>query len=169
MSLPPHLQRLLACSAMTIAMAAVAPLEGRLPHAYLDLSGVPTICYGHTKHVKLGQTLSKAECDALLAHDLGEALSVVDSTVTQPLPEARRAALASFVFNAGTTAFKESRLLKKLNAGQTQAACDELMRWVYAGRPPKHPVAGLIRRRAIERQLCLAPVPDSPSHPETSL
>lgn len=169
MNLPAHLHRLLACSAMTIAMALVAPFEGRLNHAYLDISSVPTICYGHTKGVKLGQTLSDPTCDALLAHDLGEAMAVVDRYVTQPMPEPRRAALTSFVFNVGGTAFVQSTLLKKLNAGQPQAACDELMRWIYAGRPPKRPVAGLIRRRAIERQLCLVPAPEPYSRSKSAL
>ncbi|TWC35075.1 lysozyme [Pseudomonas sp. SJZ079] len=136
---------------LAIAVPLVGYFEGRSLLAYLDPVGIPTICDGITKGVELGQTASVAECDALLAAELGAAITSVDRLIQRPQPDTRRAALGSFVFNVGAGAFSGSTLLRKLNAGDIAGACAELSRWVYAkGRK----LAGLVKRRAAERQLC---------------
>ncbi|MNZ54089.1 Lysozyme RrrD [compost metagenome] len=142
-----------AAGAATLGLAAVvvANYEGLRTSAYLDPVGIPTICYGHTATARMGQALSQAECDRLLEGDLGEALAAVDKLVKVPLPVERRAALASFAYNVGAGQLAGSTLLRKLNAGDADAACAELSRWVYAkGRK----LPGLERRRASERELC---------------
>lgn len=137
--------------ALAIALPLVGYYEGRSLVAYLDPVGIPTICYGSTAGVKLGQTRTAAECDALLAAELGEAIAVVDRLSRNPQPDTRRAALGSFVYNVGAGSFERSTLLRKLNAGDVAGACAELSRWVYAkGRQ----LAGLVKRRAAERELC---------------
>lgn len=139
----------------SIAMATslVGYFEGRSLLAYLDPVGIPTICDGITQGVRLGQTKTPAECDALLAAELGQACAAVDRAVRVPLPLTRRAALCSFVYNAGATAFTGSTLLRKLNAGDARGACAELSRWVFA---KGQKLAGLVNRRAAERELCEA-------------
>ncbi|MGT2493155.1 lysozyme [Cupriavidus basilensis] len=116
----------LAAGAAAIAIAApfVAYFEGYRPVAYLDPVAIPTICYGHTAGVRLGQMKTKAECDELLRADLGQALAHVDRLATVRMPDTRRAALASFVYNVGPTAFAGSTLLRKLNAGDAVGACN---------------------------------------------
>jgi len=149
------IKKRLAVASLGAALAVAAPLvswyEGKRNNAYLDAVGVPTICYGHTGTAKLGQTLTDAECDALLEQDLGTAFAAVDRHTKVELPIERRAALASFVFNVGEEAFKNSTLLRKLNAGDAAGACAELDRWVYAGGKV---LEGLVKRRATERELC---------------
>jgi len=145
-----------AASALSLATAVVSHYEGYRSTAYRDPVGIPTICYGHTGSVEMGQTLSQAQCRALLAGDLGDAFDTVDQRVTVDLPPRRRAALASFVYNVGDGAFARSTLLRRLNAGDVRGACHELSRWVYAnGRK----LAGLVKRRATELKLCLADLP----------
>lgn len=139
---------------MTVALAVVAYYEGYQPKAYLDPVQIWTICYGHTGNVKSGQVKTKQECEQLLAVDLGVAFSVIIRHVkpTIPMPDTRKAALASFVYNVGETNFKRSQLLRKLNAGDVVGACHELPRWVYAkGRK----LPGLVKRRQAEMELCL--------------
>lgn len=144
-----------AALAATLAIATpfVAGYEGRSLVAYVDPVGIPTICYGHTADVKLGQTKTAAECDALLAGELGRAIEAVNRLTSVDLPDTRRAALASFVYNAGEGAFARSTMLRKLNAGDTRGACDELRRWVMSGGKK---LGGLVRRREAERDLCLS-------------
>jgi len=137
--------------AAAIAMALVMAFEGYRIHAYRDPVGIPTICYGHTASVKMGQVKTKEECEALLEGDLGIAMQAVDTYVTVPLPETRRAALASFTYNVGAGAFKRSTLLKLLNDGHTAKACAELDKWVHAGGVK---LKGLVQRRKIEREIC---------------
>ncbi|TDV98008.1 lysozyme [Halomonas alkaliantarctica] len=142
----------LAAGAISIATAVVSFYEGYEPNAYRDPVGIPTICYGHTATVRMGQTLSQAECTALLQQDLGDAFAVVDRRAKVELPAPTRAALASFVYNVGAGNFARSTLLRKLNAGDLHGACHELTRWVYAGGKRLN---GLVKRRDTERQLCL--------------
>ncbi len=143
----------LAAGAISIATAVVSYYEGYKPSAYRDPVGIPTICYGHTATARMGQTLSQAECTALLQQDLGHAFAVVDRRAQVELPPATRAALASFVYNVGEGNFARSTLLRKLNQGDLRGACHELSRWVYAGG---RKLNGLVSRRATERELCLA-------------
>jgi lysozyme len=137
--------------ALGIAGAVVTWFEGRSLVAYLDPVGIPTLCEGITAGVQLGQVATDAECDALLANELAKAMATVDSLSAHEQPDTRRAALASFVYNAGAGAFERSTLLRLLNGGDVAGACAELSRWVYAGGKQ---LAGLVRRRAAERELC---------------
>jgi lysozyme len=139
---------------MVIALATpfVAIHEGYVPKTYLDPVSIPTVCYGHTATAKIGQTYTKKQCDKLLEGDLGHAVGVVYSSVRVPISHTTAAALSSFTFNVGETAFKRSTLLKKLNIGDYIGACNELPKWVYAKGKK---LSGLVKRREAERQLCL--------------
>ena len=131
--------------------ALVSWFEGRSLVAYLDPVGVPTICEGVTLGVKLGDQATPAQCDQLLLRELRIALIAVDRQVRMPLPDTRRAALGSFVYNVGERQFSSSTLLRLLNSGDVRGACAQLSRWVYAGGKQ---LAGLVNRRAAERELC---------------
>lgn len=144
--------------ALSISVSVVKHYEGTELESYPDPVGIPTICTGHTgPTIKLHQTKTPQECEALLAGDLGTAFDAINRNVTPEInatmPPARRAALASFIFNVGEGKFRSSTLLKRLNAGETRAACDQLSLWVYAQGKK---LAGLVKRRAAERELCLA-------------
>lgn len=139
---------------LAIAASVVGFFEGRSLVGYLDPVGIPTICYGHTATAAMGQTKTPEECEALLQQDLGIALAAVDRALPELEPETR-AALGSFVYNVGEGAFLSSTLLRKARSGDMAGACNELPRWVYAG---KKRLNGLVRRRDAERELCLAGV-----------
>lgn len=150
------------------AIDLVRHFEGLYPKAYLCPAGVPTIGYGHTDGVRLGQTITEAQADAFLAADLSEAAADVDRLVKVPLTDDQRGALASFVFNLGPGALASSTLLRKLNLGDATAPA-EFERWVYAtvnGKPTKLP--GLVARRAAEQALFEGKprqAPDDTPHP----
>lgn len=55
---------------------------------------MPTICYGETKGVRMGQTATKAECDAMLLKRLDEFAGTVEACVKQPMSDRT---LVSFV------------------------------------------------------------------------
>jgi lysozyme len=138
--------------AVSIAGVLINNQEGVKYKAYLDPVGIPTVCAGVTgPDVVMGKTYTKQECDALLYKHMQPAIKAVDESVKVILNDYQKAALYSFTYNAGVAAFKSSTLLKKLNAGDTRGACDELRRWTYAGGQKWK---GLITRREIERELC---------------
>lgn len=138
--------------ALGIAAATVGYFEGYQPKPYLDPVAIPTVCTGHTGNVDMARTYSKAECDRLLAGDLGTAFAIVKSCVRVPLTDKTQAALASFAFNVGGGTFCKSSIVRRLNAGEGAAACDSLTRYVYASGKK---LPGLVKRRAAERELCI--------------
>lgn len=156
MVITPKLQQsLIAASvagSVSIAGVLIQSQEGIKYTTYLDPVGIPTVCAGVTgPDVKMGKTYTKQECDALLYKHMQPAIKAVDESVKVKLNDYQKAALYSFTYNTGVGAFKSSTLLKKLNAGNTKGACDELRRWTYAGGKQWK---GLVTRREIERELC---------------
>lgn len=138
----------------TVFLGGKDGVEGRVYEPYKDVVGVWTVCDGHTgKDIVKGKTYTDRECDRLMWNDLQPVKKAVDSMIQVPLGEYPRAALYSFTYNVGTSAFSKSTLLKKLNNGDQAGACEELRRWVYAGGMKWK---GLMNRRDMERSLCLA-------------
>ncbi len=142
-----------------LTIGLVMGFEGKRNKAYYDPVGIPTICYGHTATAKIGQTLTNEQCQALLVGDLKPVFKTIHQLVKVPLSEPTEAALGSFVFHIGTTRFKSSTLLKKLNASDYRGAFAELSLWVYA-RDRKTGkwviLKGIVERRAKERAVCEA-------------
>ena len=137
---------------VTIAIAAVGGFEGLRQTAYRDPVGIPTICFGETKGVRMGDRATLEECRNMLQDSLQIADEEVARCTRAPLPDHRRAALVSFTYNVGGSAYCNSTLVRKLNAGDIPGACNELNRWVYA-KGIKLP--GLVARRGQEYQMCM--------------
>ena len=131
---------------------AIQGYEGVKLHAYLDSVNVPTIGVGHTLGVKMGDVITPEQAEEFLRSDLKSAEYAVNNYVTAPLNQNQFDALASFVFNLGSGAFKSSTLLKKLNSVDYQGAADEFPKWNKAGGKV---LQGLVNRRAAERTMFL--------------
>ena len=118
-------------------LAIVKAFESCLRHvgggkfkAYVDPVGVVTVCAGHTRTAKLGQTLTAAQCTELLKQDVRDSEQAVKRLVKVPLTQNQFDALVSFHYNTG--ALGTSTLLKKLNSGFVDAAANEFLRWTKA-------------------------------------
>lgn len=131
----------------------IAGHEGYVPGTYVDPAGVLTACYGHT-HPGLSerQTISDGECLEILAVDLRTHYDELAQAVKVPLSDQEQVAYLSFHYNVGGSAFRQSTLLTLLNAGDREAACNELPRWVFAGGKR---LRGLEQRRLAEQTMCL--------------
>lgn len=142
------------CGSMicTLAAGTIMGWEGKSNKAYLDLVMVPTICYGTTYNVRLGDVKTDDECTRLMVAEIHRIDVIIERKVKVKLKNHERAALISWIYNVGEGNFYTSTLLKKLNAGDVTGACNQLPKWVYAdGKKLK----GLVNRRADERALCL--------------
>ena len=137
---------------LAIAIAVVGAYEGLSLTAYPDIVGVPTICYGETKNVKLGQTATKEQCDSQLSARLVEFNQGVESCVTRPMRDNERVAFVSLSYNIGVAAFCKSTVVRRFNAGDKTGACDAILMWNRAGGKV---VQGLVNRRQKEREICL--------------
>jgi lysozyme len=144
-------------AAAALAVAVIGGFEGLSLVAYPDPAsrGPPwTICYGHTGHVTPGERDSLLQCKALLQADLGVYATGVERCVhdADKLPDARYVALLSLAYNIGVGGLCSSSVVRDLNAGDVQRACDDFLKY---NRAAGIVWAGLTRRRVEERQLCL--------------
>lgn len=122
--------------------------EGCRLESYLDIGGVWTIGYGHTKGVHAGMTCTQAQADLWLIQDTQDAVYDVNKLVTINLNQNEFDALCDFVFNLGAGSFEHSTLLADLNAGHIDAAENQFELWDHdSGKV----VAGLLRRRMAEK------------------
>lgn len=122
--------------------------EGLRLAAYLCPAGIPTIGYGHTKGVKLGQVISEDEAEQFLREDLKTSEQEIDGlNVNQNQFDA----LVSFVFNVGVGNFRSSTLLRRVRFNPDDRDIEnQFKRWVYAnGRV----LQGLVKRRNDESKL----------------
>ncbi len=128
-------------------MTQLMVMEGLSLEAYEDCAGVPTIGYGHTKDVKMGDRISKYWAKELLKDDIREVeQQVQELNVAQT--QGQFDALVSFTFNLGIGRLKNSTLLKVIREGGSMSAIKkEFKRWVYAGGKR---LRGLERRREWE-------------------
>ena len=135
-------------------LSLVRACEGLRLEAYQDGAGVWTIGYGHTKSVAPNDVISAERAEFLLEADLMEAEGAVSRLVKMPLTDNQFAALVSFVFNEGESAFAQSTLRKKLNEGGYGLVPACLRSWIFADGKVEQ---GLVRRRAAEAELWSKP------------
>lgn len=120
--------------------------------AYLDGGGVPTIGWGHTRGVKLGQTVTLERAELFFLEDIYDSELCVNRVVHKPISQDQFDALVSLTFNIGVAAFTKSTLLRKLNAGDIIGAGNQFGCWVFDNGKI---VQGLIKRRKFEKTLFL--------------
>lgn len=137
-------------------VAFIAQHEGTRYEAYLDSAGIPTICTGHIKGVKLGQVATEAECEHYLREDLAEAEAAVKACTHRPITQEQYDVLVSFTFNVGGGAFCNSTLARKLNRDDCRNAANEFLKWdKVTAHKKKRVVKGLSNRREDEREVFL--------------
>lgn len=125
---------------------------------YRDIGGKWTIGWGHLikpteGYLKNQEGITEEEAEQLLANDLINTETIINSLVTVPINGNMYDSLVSLVFNIGTSAFSRSTLLKKLNKSNYIGASDEFRRWKYVGGNVSY---GLVARRKREQELFLA-------------
>ena len=118
--------------------------------AYLDDGGVPTIGYGHTKGVKLGDTCTFAEALGFLNQDLSPVIAALNQDIVAPVNQNQFDALTALTFNIGIHAFHNSTLLRLLNDHNYAQAALEFPKWDHDNGKV---VPGLLARRLMEKAI----------------
>ena len=132
-------------------LALIKRCEGLRLDAYLDGGGVPTIGYGSTRGVQLGQTITPGEAERKLAEDLShhDINPLIEGCETK---QCQFDAMTSLAFNIGLERFRNSTVLKRHRQGNRIAAANAFLLWRYDNGKI---VQGLINRREAERELYL--------------
>lgn len=146
-----------AAGALLVTM--ISSFEGVRYVAYRDPVGIPTICFGETRGVKMGDKKTAAECKDMLGDRAVEFERGVRSCLLYPdkVPIGAYVASISFAYNLGVAAYCSSSIVTLLNKGQYLAACDRFPLFNKAtipGTKTKIALPGLTKRRAEERAVC---------------
>lgn len=126
----------------------IKKFEGCYLKAYICPAGVPTIGYGHTSGVRMGQTITQEQAEKFLAEDLvkfEKNVGKYDNTYHWKQNEFD--ALVSFAFNIGS--------VDQLTANGTrnrQIIADKMLLYNKAGGKT---LEGLTKRRKAEQKLFL--------------
>ncbi len=144
-------------AAGAMAISVTTQHEGLRTRAYRDVIGVPTICVGETRGVKLGDVKTVEECKWMLGNRLVEFEENTlnnRACVRNPelIPDKSYVAFLSLAYNIGEGAFCKSSVVRYLNNGDVHSACGAILRFNRAGGVVWN---GLVRRRAEENKLCL--------------
>ncbi len=119
--------------------------------AYLPTpEDVPTIGFGHTRAVDMGDTCTQEQADAWFLEDIAWVEDCVNRAVTAQLTQQEFDALCSLCFNIGCRAFSGATLVKLLNAGDYDGASQGILAW---NKQHGKELAGLTARRHAEQKL----------------
>lgn len=128
----------------------IKDFEGLRLKAYLCPAGVPTIGWGHTRGVRIGETITEAQASDYLVEDIAP-IEVLLNSQHINFRQEQFDALVSWIFNLGVNAFGGSTMLKYIRDNRSdEDITDQMVRWVNAG---KKPLVGLKRRRIAEANM----------------
>ena len=133
-------------------LVGIATHEGYRSEAYKDTVGIPTIGFGETAGVKMGDKTTPERALVQLLESTEKHADAIRQCIRVPLYQNEFDAYVSLAYNIGTGAFCKSTLVKKLNQGDYTGACNEIRRWNKAGGKV---LPGLVKRREAEYEMCM--------------
>lgn len=138
-------------------LIGIATHEAYREEAYIPVRGdVPTIGFGTTQGVKLGDKIDPVRALIRLQQDADKYAQAVKRCAPVPMHQYEFDAYVSFTYNVGSGAFCSSTIVKLLNAGDYDGACKQLLRWNGVKRNGKKIVLpGLQKRREAEYRTCI--------------
>lgn len=127
-------------------------------------STVPTIGFGTTDGVSMGDRTTPVAALQRKLSDIQKYEGALKRCVQVPLHQHEYDTYINLSYNIGQTAFCNSTLVKRLNAGDYPGACAAILDWKYVGKvdcsaPGNKVCAGLWSRRLALHRQCLAPAP----------
>ncbi|ODS04305.1 lysozyme [Vibrio scophthalmi] len=140
-------------------LAHIADMEGCRLKAYQCSADKWTAGLGHTENIKPDSEINIDQAADYFIQDVAKAERVVNRTITQNPTQGEFDMMVSFVYNLGAGNFATSTLLRKFNQNDRAGACEQYPRWVFVNkkdcRLDTSNCAGIPKRRAIEREVCL--------------
>ena len=148
-----------ALSLSAVALVGLAMSEGYSDKAVIPIPGdVPTIGFGTTQGVKLGDKTTPQKALGRALRDVQKFEGAVKRCVAVPLHQYEYDAYVQLSYNIGGNAFCSSTLVRKLNGSDYPGACAEILRWDRAGGKK---IPGLSNRRQAEYKQCMGGLQDA--------
>jgi len=120
-------------AALTLSAAGLVGIalnEAYRDKAYVPVAGdVPTIGFGTTSGVKMGDKTTPDRALVLLLNDATKFQKAVQRCAPVPMYQHEFDVWVTFTYNVGEKAFCTSTAAKKLNELDYAGACKELLRW----------------------------------------
>lgn len=150
-----------ALSLSAAGLVGLVTLEGYTDRAVIPIPGdVPTIGFGSTEGVKLGDRTTPVRALERAMRDVQKHESAIRQCVRVPLSQAEYDAYAELSYNIGSRAFCTSTIVKRLNAENYSGACEAILMWRYAAGKdcsnPANKCLGLWKRRLLAFEACSA-------------
>ena len=140
------------------AVLEIAKSEGCRLKAYRCQANIPTIGWGRTKNVKMGDECTQEQADKWFREDLTEFASGVHASLRREPSQNELGAMTSLAYNIGISGFRSSTVLRKFNDGDLLAAARAFSLWNKITLNGQKVVSnGLTARRAREAALFLTP------------
>ena len=136
--------------------------EGFRNEAYLDSAGVPTIGYGFTEGVQMGDTIDEKTANERLLKEMAKTDQDYNKLVKADLNPNQQAAVKSLLYNIGGPQFANSKARAALNAGDFESFKKEAAEFRMADGKV---IPGLENRRRDELDLFFKPY--SPSEDDS--
>lgn len=148
-----------------LGLVGIVTQEGYTAKAVIPVPGdVPTVGFGTTGGVRLGDTTTPPKALARAMADISRFEGALRECVKVPLHQHEYDAFVSFSYNVGSAAFCRSTMVKRLNAEDYPGACSEILRWTYfqgkncLSAENARLCGGLATRRQYEYRLCMGDV-----------
>jgi lysozyme len=147
------IQKRTAVGLSAIGLVAILMHEGYSEKAITPVPGdVPTIGFGTTEGVKMGDKITPPKAVARALADVQQFEGALRKCVKVPLSQGEYDAYVNLAYNIGAKAFCGSTLVVKLNAQDYAGACSEILKWdKFQGKP----LRGLTLRRQEEYKVCM--------------
>jgi lysozyme len=139
-----------------LGLVAITAYEVFVGFTYKDSVGVPTIGYGTTVGVKMGDKITPERALARLNQDIDNiyAAGVQKCVNNVPLYQHEFDSFVSLTYNIGVSGFCNSTIVKRLKQKPPDyaGACEAIKMWNKAGGKV---VQGLVARREKEYRTCI--------------
>lgn len=113
--------------------------------------GIPTVCYGETEGVNVGDRYTPRQCEDMLLKKLVRYANSAAACIYVPVSPKMFSTFIDLNYNIGEAAFCRSTVARKINALDYEGGCEAMRAWVNAGGEFRQ---GLLNRRLNEIAVC---------------
>lgn len=114
--------------------------------------GIPTVCFGETEGVRVGDRYTPKQCEDMLEKKLVRYANSAAECIYVPVSAKMFSTFIDLNYNIGEAAFCGSSAARLINEKRYEAGCEAMRAWTNAGGQFRQ---GLLNRRLDEIAVCI--------------